>query len=86
MWKVEFSEDSDNYLDRLDNDISERIENALKRLENNPIPSDSKFIERINGDKVFRYRIGKYRALYKIKENERVVFIIKIDKRSKVYE
>ncbi len=64
-----------------------RIENRLKRLADNPVPSDAKFIERDNkGDKIFRYRIGHYRALYKIKESEKVVLVTKIDKRSRAYD
>jgi len=55
----------------------------LKRLADNPIPSDAKFLGRHKGEKVFRYRIGDYRALYKVKE--KVVLIVKIDKRSRVY-
>lgn len=51
-----------------------------------PVPADAKFICRDNGEKVFRYRIGDYRALYKVKENEKVVLIAKIDKRPTVYD
>ena len=51
-----------------------------------PVPSDAKFIGREEGDKIFRYRIGDYRALYKIKEQEKVILITKIDKRPRVYD
>ena len=40
---------------------------------------------RENGDKIFRYRIGDHRALYKVKEKEKIVLITKIDKRPRVY-
>ena len=70
----------------LDKYISERIIGRVELLEINPVPSDVKFIGRDgNGDKIFRFRIGKHRALYKIKETEKVILIIKIDKRSRVY-
>ena len=39
-----------------------------------------------DGEKVFRYRIGEYRALYKLKEKENVILISKIDKRPRVYD
>lgn len=63
-----------------------RIVDRLENLKNNPIPSDAVFIGREHGEKVFRYRIGDYRALYKLKELEKVILITKIDKRSKVYD
>jgi len=63
-----------------------RIINRLKRLGENPIPSDSKFIGRDNNEMVFRYRIGKFRALYKVKEAQKIILVTKIDKRDKVYD
>jgi mRNA-degrading endonuclease RelE of RelBE toxin-antitoxin system len=35
---------------------------------------------------IFRYRIGKFRALYKVKEKQKIILIAKIDKRDKVYD
>ncbi len=54
MYIIELSQDAQNFLNKLDNPIRERIEKSLKRLENNPFPSDVKFIGRHNGDKVLR--------------------------------
>ena len=73
-------------MDKLDKHLSERIEARLKKLSENPVPSDAKFITREDEDKVFRYRIGDYRALYKLKDKEKVVLIAKIDKRQRVYD
>jgi len=36
-------------------------------------------------EKTFRLRIGKYRALFKIYEEEKVVVVIKIDLRTRIY-
>lgn len=58
----------------------------MKKLGENPVPSDAKFICRADGDKVFRYRIGDYRALYRLKDVQKVVLIAKIDKRPRVYD
>jgi mRNA-degrading endonuclease RelE of RelBE toxin-antitoxin system len=58
----------------------------LKNLENNPVPSDSKFIGRDHNERIFRYRIGKFRALYKIKETQKIILVTKIDKRERVYD
>lgn len=84
-YHVELSQNAQDFLNKLDLNIKERIEERLKKLGENPIPSDSKFICRENGEKIFRYRIGDYRALYKIKEEMKIVLITKIDKRPKIY-
>jgi len=85
MYFVELSVRAQEFLNKLNNDVKERIEKRLKNLENNPVPSDSKFIGRDNKEMIFRYRIGKFRILYKVKEVQKIILIIKIDKREKVY-
>ena len=85
MYFIELSVRVQRFLDKLDNQTKERIIERLKRLKENPVPSDSKFIGRHKGEKVFRYRIGNYRTLYKIKEKEKIVLITKLDKRGRVY-
>jgi len=57
----------------------------LKRLKDDPIPSDAKFIGRDNNEKIFRYRIGDYRVLYKVKDAEKIILITKVDKRPRIY-
>ena len=83
---VELSVRAQDFLDKLDKNTKERIEKRLKNLENNPVLSDAKFIGRDNGEMVFRYRIGKFRALYKFKEIQKVILVTKIEKRDKVYD
>ena len=86
MYSVELSQKASKFLDKLDKHLSKRIEERLKILSENPVPSDSKFIGRHEGDRVFRLRIGDYRVLYKVKEKEKVALITKIDKRDRVYQ
>jgi mRNA interferase RelE/StbE len=86
MYTIELSQSVQKFLDKLDSHLKERIETALKRLRDNPIPSDSKFIGRSGeNEKIFRYRIGDYRALYSCNENRKIILIIKVDKRPRVY-
>ena len=85
MYSVELSQKSYKFLDKLDKHLKDRIEERLKNLSKNPITSDAKFICRDNNDKVFRYRIGDFRALYKVKEQKKIVLIAAIDKRSRIY-
>ncbi|MBI2144092.1 type II toxin-antitoxin system RelE/ParE family toxin [Candidatus Woesearchaeota archaeon] len=72
-------------MEKLDRHIRERIEERLRNLGFNPVPSDTKFITREDKDKIFRYRIGDYRALYKVKDAEKIILMAKIDKRPRAY-
>jgi len=86
MYDITFSNKSRKFLKKLDKHILIRIIERLENLKDNPIPSDAVFIGREDGEKVFRYRIGDYRALYKLKEHEKIIIITKIDKRPRVYD
>ena len=86
MYDITFSIKSRKFLKKLDKHIFIRIIERLENLKDNPIPSDAVFIGREDGEKVFRYRIGDYRALYKLKEHEKIILITKIDKRPRVYD
>ena len=63
MYSVDLSRRSQKFLAKLENHIRERIEESLRKLSKKPVPSDAKFVGRHKGDKVFRHRIGNYRAL-----------------------
>jgi len=86
VYVVDLSQRAQKFLDKLDTSTNGRIKERLKRLATEPVPSDSKFITREGNDKVFRYRIGDYRALYKVKEAEKIVLVAKIDKRPRIYD
>lgn len=86
MFSVDFSDKAKRFLKKLDKHIASRIVDRLENLKENPVPSDAVFIGREGGDKVFRYRIGDFRALYKLKDSEKIVLVTKIDKRPRVYD
>lgn len=87
MYEVELSDHTQHFLNKLDEHIKDRIEERLRKLKVNPVPSDAKFIGRDElNNKIFRYRIGDFRALYKVKDSEQIVLIAKIDKRPRVYD
>ncbi len=84
-YEVHLSQRCSKFIDKLEKMQGNRIIDKLKGLANDPYPTDSKFITRHEGDKVFRIRIGDFRALYKVKEDEKIVLVTKIDKRPRVY-
>jgi mRNA interferase RelE/StbE len=86
MHSLDFSNQAKNFLKRLDKKDLDRIIKRIENLENNPVPSDSKFIGRDNNEMIFRYRIGKFRVLYKVKKSQKIILVTKIDKRDRVYD
>ena len=86
MHAVHLSQRAEKFLDKLDAHLRERIVDRLKRLAVDPVPTDAKFLGRDEGEKVFRYRIGEYRALYKVKESLGIVLVTKVEKRPRAYQ
>jgi len=72
------------FLSKLDIQTKTRIFNKLKKLEIEAVPHDAKRLVNVR-EKVFRIRIGVYRALYRL-EDDKLIIVFLIDKRSKVYK
>ena len=72
-----------NFLKKADKIIAKRLFEKIEKLQIEPVIHDTKVIE---GPKnLFRVRVGDYRILYEIDYKEKIIGIVKIDKRSKVY-
>ncbi|MEK6910607.1 MAG: type II toxin-antitoxin system RelE/ParE family toxin [Nanoarchaeota archaeon] len=85
MFEIKFDKQAEHFLTKCENEVFERISGKLKTLKINPVPQDAKRLMGYNLP-VFRIRIGKYRAIYRINYQENRIIIVKIDKRDKVYD
>lgn len=84
LYRITFKARAQKELRKLPQNISERVEKAIDELANNPRPRNSKKL--INRDNSWRLRIGNYRVLYEIYDNEIKVLIVRIRHRRDVYE
>lgn len=83
-FSVYYDNQPEKFLKKLDKHEAERIIDKIEDvLSKNPIPSDVKVIVGKHG--VFRFRIGNYRALYRIDYSENKIIVFEIDKRAKIY-
>jgi len=64
----------------------ERIREKIEKLEENPFPQDIERVEDFKGEKVFRVRVGDQRILYIVRYNPNKLIVVKVDKRSRVYD
>jgi len=81
---IYYDKQPEDFVKKSDKNTAKRIMNKIDDLLLNPIPHNAKAIVGEHG--VFRIRIGDYRAIYRINYEENKIIIIKIDKRSKVYD
>ena len=85
-YKVRFSKESEKNLRRLDKPTITRIfrsiDEIIETTRNHPNVKKMKGYE---GD-VFRLRVGDFRILYEIIENQVLIFIFKVGPRGDIYK
>ena len=85
MYKLLFSKQVKKFIEKQDSKTKQRFKKVFLRLAENPYDTtlDSK---KMQGSEFFRLRIGKYRFLYFVDEEEVVVVIEKGDSRGDIYK
>jgi len=70
-----------DFLEKRETGLAERIRNRLLLLQNNPF----RILEHYEGD-CYKLRVGDYRALVDVDIGRKIVFIRIIDHRSRIYK
>ena len=84
MFEIKLDKQPVKFLKNCERILFDRIINKLGELKQNPVPHNAKRV--IGYDKpTFRIRIGKYRALYRINYEGKLIIIVKVDHRERVY-
>ena len=85
MIEVRLSKQAQKILQTLQRQDRQRIIDVLRELRKMPFPAHLN-IKKIKGmADTYRIRIGRYRVIYHIDWEENVIYVMKIDKRSRVY-
>ena len=81
MYSIELSQTSIKFLKKLNKKDSDIILNKIYSLRDNPF----RFLKKLQGQKLWRLRVGDYRAVIDviIKSNE--IFVVRIGKRKNIY-
>ncbi|RJS73466.1 MAG: type II toxin-antitoxin system RelE/ParE family toxin [Candidatus Syntrophoarchaeum sp. WYZ-LMO15] len=81
-YRVKVHRRVEKFLKTIPKKEKERIKVLILSLEN---PYEVPHV-RVKGEKgVYRARVGKYRILYSVFEEEGLVLVLKVDKRERVY-
>ncbi len=84
MFRLEISPAADRDLDRLKKRIQrhdfEQLRAAIRGLADEPRPQG---VRKIRGtDRAFRIRVGSYRVVYEVYDNENLVLILQVVRRT----
>jgi len=83
-FKVFLHKKADNFLKELKPEEKKRIVDKLKQLEDFPL-TRLDIIKIAGEENTFRLRMGNYRALFKVYEQEKIIVIVKLDIRKRIY-
>ncbi len=83
MYKIQLSDQAYYFIDEITGKFKIQLENGLKELSSDPYLG-----KQLKGDLrgYWSYRVGIYRIIYSILENEIVVQVLRIHHRKEVYE
>lgn len=84
MYEILFSKKALDFVETLQESYKEKIRDALTDFKENPFSHPYRKIRGKNN--VYRIRVGKYRILYRIDEDRKIITVLKIDKRSRIYK
>lgn len=80
-YEVIMSSFAEKQFEKLPQEIKSRIINSLERCKVRPIAHVKKLV----GNPYFRLRVGDYRVILDIKNNELVILVIEIGHRKNIY-
>jgi mRNA interferase RelE/StbE len=83
MYNIIFEKKALDFFTKLDKTNQERIGRKIELLKNNP-QLGYPLIGNLSG--LWKLRIGDYRVLYKIKNEQLIVLVIKIGHRKNIYD
>ena len=81
-FEVNLTSESESFIKKCDKVLRERLIKSIRKIE--AVSQSDKPLTSIRTG-LWSLRIGDYRAIYQIKNNELVVLVIKIEHRKKVY-
>jgi mRNA interferase RelE/StbE len=81
-YRIEILRSAQKQLAKIDQVAQKRIINAVYELAENPRPTGCK---KLSGRPAWRIRVGEYRVIYEIHDNQLLVLIIAMGSRKDIY-
>jgi mRNA interferase RelE/StbE len=81
-WSVIWSDKSKKQLKKLDKKIADRIIDGVEDIKEDPYTA----VNRLTKSHFFRLRGGDYRVILELKNQKMIIFVVKVAKRSRVYQ
>ncbi|MFZ5796827.1 MAG: type II toxin-antitoxin system RelE family toxin [Desulfobulbaceae bacterium] len=84
MHKITFSKNADKALRRMPRNIAVTIGKKIKELADNP--HSMRNVKKLTNHPGYRLRVGDWRIVYTVNDNELLIHVINIKTRGEVYK
>jgi mRNA-degrading endonuclease RelE of RelBE toxin-antitoxin system len=81
-YRVKLHPKVDKFLKKHGDELAERIRSKLRLLKDDPFV----YLEHYEGAKVYKLRIGDYRALIDVDTKKKIVYVRVLDHRKRIYK
>lgn len=82
MFQIEITETAKSFLKKVEKKEAEIILNKIYSIRDNPY----RFLKRLQGEKLWRLRIGDYRAVVDVIISMNKIIVVRIGHRKNVYD
>jgi mRNA interferase RelE/StbE len=82
MYLIEFSKSAQNFFDKLPDKEANIIAKKIDDLKEEPF----RFLKRLQGEKLWRLRVGDYRAIVDVVISANKIIVVRIGKRCNIYD
>ena len=82
MYSIQIEKNAENFLRKLQKKDAETILNKIYSIKENPY----RFLKRLQGEKLWRLRIGDYRAIVDVIISMNKIIVVRIGHRKNVYD
>ena len=85
-WRVTWASTAQSYYKRMGREYQEKVREAVKELETGPL--SPKNVNRLHGELegLYRYRVGKFRMIFRVLKEDGEVRILAIASRGDIYK
>ncbi len=80
---IKIKRNAQKALAKIPSNDQKNIIEAIYELAEKPLPSNCK---KLKGKEAWRIRIGNYRVIYEIENNQLLIFVIEIGHRKEIYK
>jgi len=84
MYKVTFSKNADKALRRMPRNVALNIAKKIKQLANDP--DGMRNVKKLTNHPGYRLRVGDWRIVYTVNDNELFIHVINVKTRGEVYK